>query len=209
MGERMTERPVESTETPQEGDAPSSQTWARRLQRGEPGAVEEVRVRVARILAHSALAIPQQERDDLEQEVLTEIWQSVNRSRFEVSAGFWGFVEVVTSRRSIDWLRARRERLPLPEALEFPGRGPLRRTLERERVEVASAVLSALDAPCQELIAFRLRDDLSFAEIAQSTGKSEGALRVQLHRCVERARRLAKGIREGRQQGARPGRGDR
>lgn len=35
---------------------------------------------------------------------MTEIWRAVNRSGFDVSLGFWGFVETVTARRCIDWL---------------------------------------------------------------------------------------------------------
>ncbi|MFW6012074.1 MAG: RNA polymerase sigma factor [bacterium] len=147
---------------------------------------------MAKILAYGGLAIPGQERDDLEQEVMAEIWQAVNRSRFDFSAGFWGFVEVVTSRRCIDWLRTRRETLPLPEEVVSPHRGQLRQTLEHERSELASEVLAALDPRCRELITLRLRDDLSYAEIARATGKTEGALRVQLYRCIHRARTLLK-----------------
>lgn len=196
MGSIMDRAHDRTTDTDLGGGSLSPEIWGRRLQRAEPRAVEEVRRRVARILASSPVVITQDERDDLEQEVLTEIWQSVNRSRFDCSAGFWGFVEVVTSRRSIDWLRARREKLPLPEALSSPQRGPLRQTLDRERVELASAVLAALGPPCRDLIAFRLRDDLSYGEIARLTGRSEGALRVQFHRCVARARKLATRIRK-------------
>lgn len=195
---------------PRVAEAPSlsPETWARRLRRGEPRAVEEVRHRVARILAHGGLAIPDQERDDLEQEVMAEIWQAVNRSRFDFSAGFWGFVEVVTSRRCIDWLRTRREKLPLPEEVVSPHRGPLRQTLERERSDLGSEVLSALDPPCRELITLRLRDDLSYAEIARATGKTEGALRIQLYRCIRRAREVLQRFgdegRSERRGGSRP-----
>lgn len=185
--------------------SPSPETWARRLRRGEPDAVQEVRHRVARILAHGGLAIPGQERDDLEQEVMAEIWQAVNRSRFDFSAGFWGFVEIVTSRRCIDWLRTRRERLSLPEEVVSPHKGPLRQTLERERSELASEVLSALDLRCRELLILRLRDDLSYAEIAQATGRTEGALRVQLYRCIRHARQLLERIGG---EGARKGPGE-
>jgi RNA polymerase sigma factor (sigma-70 family) len=174
---------------------PSPETWARRLQRGDPAAVREVRRRVTRILAHSGLAVPEDERDDLEQDVMTDVWQAVNRSHFDVSAGFWGFVELVTSRRSIDWLRARREKRSLPEEITSPVTGPLGRALERERSELASEVLTALDPQCRELITLRLRDDLSYREIARTTGKTEGALRVQLYRCVRQARRIWERLR--------------
>ena len=75
---------------------------------GEAAAVDHVRARVRKILAFKRLRIPDQDRDDLEQEIMTEVWQAVNRPEFDFTAGFWGFVEIVTSRRCIDWLRSRK-----------------------------------------------------------------------------------------------------
>jgi RNA polymerase sigma factor (sigma-70 family) len=149
---------------------------------------------VARILRHGGLAIPEQERDDLEQEIVTEVWQAVNRSRFDFFAGFWGFVEVVTTRRCIDWLRARRAAaasLPeevTPQEITSKERGPLQETLLRERAVLATEILAALDPECQKLIAMRMRDGLSYREISRATGRSEGALRIQLYRCIRQAR---------------------
>lgn len=171
---------------------------ARHLKLGRPEAVQEVRRRVKRMVAYDGLTIPLDERDDLEQEVMADIWRAVTNPGFDFSGGFWGFVEVVTSRRCIDWLRARRDKLALSEELASPAKGPLGDALERERAELATEVLSALDARCRELVTLRLRDDLSYAEIARALGGSEGALRVQLHRCVGRARQLVKRIGRAR-----------
>lgn len=173
---------------PGTGDSPES--WARRLRRGDPLAVQEARQRVSRILIHGALSIPPQERQDLEQEIMTEIWQAVNRSQFDFSAGFWGFVEVVASRRCIDWLRSRRESVGVPETIRSTRPGPLGLTLQRERRARVEEVLAELDHPCRELLLARFRDDLSYAEIARRTGKTSGALRIQMYRCIRRARTL-------------------
>lgn len=179
----------------------SAEAWARRLQRGDPPAVQEARKRVGKILAHGALQIPPQDRDDLAQEVMTEIWQAVNRSRFDFSSGFWGFVEVVTARRCIDWLRSRKEQVPIPDGLGSPAPGPLKRALARERSGMASEVLAALHPRCQQLVSLRLRDELSYKEIAEVTGTSEGTARVQFYRCIRGASRLLKRIAEAKQPG--------
>lgn len=193
MGAPLVERP----DLGEEGST-APEALARSLKLGRPEAVREVRRRVKRIVAYGGLAIPLQERDDLEQEVMADIWRAVNGPRFDFSAGFWGFVEVVTSRRCIDWLRTRRDKVALSEELAAPVQGPLGDALERERATLASEVLAALDPRCRELIGLRLRDDLSYAEIARALGESEGALRVQLHRCVGRARQLVKRIDRAR-----------
>ena len=184
---------------------PRPEVWAGRLQRGEPDAVREVRLRVARILSHRGLRIPRQEQDDLEQEIMIQVWQGVNRPAFDRTAGFWGFVETVTARRCIDWLRAHEERPPLPDDPPASGEGPLRQTLDRERSASAAQILAALGPACRRLITLRMSEGLSYREIARALGKTEGALRVQLYRCIERARRVSEGIgrREGPEVGGR------
>lgn len=138
-----------------------------------------------------------------------EIWQAVNRSGFDLSAGFWGFVEIVTSRRCIDWLRAKRNPVPVEEDLRYIGQSPFEQLLDNERAKIASQVLEALEPECRKIIVLRLHEDLPFKEIAQIVDKSEGALRVQMYRCIQRARDLVnrldpsvvRSIREGESDG--------
>lgn len=174
--------------------APSSEEWARRLRRGDAEAFHHVRQRVRRILSFRRLGLPEHARDDLEQEVMTELWQSVNRSGFDFRAGFWGFVEVVTSRRCIDWLRAHREGSPVAENLRDGGMSPLDRVLDGERSEIASRILDQLDPQCRRLVAMRLQEGMPYARIARALGKSEGALRVQMHRCIRAAQRILEDV---------------
>ncbi len=79
---------------------------ARAFATGDPAAVETVRARVDKILAFRGYGIPREDRKDLEQEVMVQLWRSVGRESFQTGAGFWGFVEVVSTRRCIDWLRS-------------------------------------------------------------------------------------------------------
>lgn len=168
----------------------SAEVWARSLQRGEPQAFQRVRERVRRILAYRRIQIPAGDREDLEQDVMTEVWRAVNRPGFDHSAGFWGFVEVVTARRCIDWLRAQRVGLPVAEELPDRASSPVDAVLAAERMEVVSTVIDELDPGCRQVIQLRFRHGKSYREIAGILGKSEGALRVQFHRCVRRAQEL-------------------
>jgi RNA polymerase sigma factor (sigma-70 family) len=136
------------------------------------------------------MGIPSQEQDDLKQDIMTELWRAVNRSGFDFAAGFWGFVEVVTSRRCIDWLRTRRVGAQVPEDLPDSAKNPLERALVGERAILASRVLEGLEPNCQEIINLRMRDRLSYREIARKLGKNEGALRVQFYRCVKNAQQI-------------------
>lgn len=156
-----------------------------------------VRDRIRRILSFRGLRIPAAEREDLEQEIMTEVWQAVNRSAFDFTAGFWGFVEVVSSRRCIDWLRRQREHAAPQTSLADPRSGPSETLLDQERSDLAATVIRALDPACRELVAMRFHHGLSYDEIGARVGKSAGAVRVQMHRCIQRARELVAELSDG------------
>ncbi len=169
----------------------------RRIRRGEPAATAEVRVRVRRILAFRGYGMSREDRFDLEQVVLLQVWQAVGRPDF-APEGFWGFVEVLASRRAIDWWRVRRPEVDFepPATVADPSTGPLRAVLDREQSELAQAALERLSPECQELIRLHVGSRLSYGELAQRLGKSEGALRVQMHRCIQRASRILREMLE-------------
>jgi RNA polymerase sigma-70 factor (ECF subfamily) len=149
-----------------------------------------VRERVRKILYHKRLGIPDYDRDDLEQEVMAELWRAVNRAGFDFTAGFWGFVEIVTSRRCIDWLRSRRGLVPVADNTQDQRKSPLDEVLDAERSEIAAHVLEALDPECRKIIIMRIHDGMPYQRIADILGKSVGAVRVQMYRCISHAQRL-------------------
>lgn len=140
--------------------------------------------------------MPHEDRNDLEQEVMTQLWQAVNRAGFSTDR-FWGFVEVLTTRRCIDWLRTRRDTVPLDETFASTTPGPLGAALAQEDTELAHAALAQLAKPCRDLIYLHFAMRKPYKELSGLLGKSEGALRVQLHRCVAEARRILAELRTG------------
>jgi RNA polymerase sigma-70 factor (ECF subfamily) len=163
---------------------------ARGLARGEAAADREVRGWVRRFLGRFAPAISAEARRDLEQEVMIELWEVVRRPAFDRERELGGFVRVLVARRAIDWLRARRAEGELPAALADPGGGPLSGLLAAERRQLARQGFEQLGAGCRELIRLQAVDGLGYREIARRLGRSEGALRVQMHRCISRLRDL-------------------
>lgn len=153
-----------------------------------------MRQRVHAIVSFRGYGIPTEDRKDLEQEVMTQVWQAVNRSGFSGDK-FWGFVEVVGARRCIDWLRTRKRLVDLDEKAATTAPGPLGVTLDRERTELAHAALAQLAKPCRDLIYLHFALRKPYKELSGLLGKSEGALRVQLHRCVGEARRILAELR--------------
>lgn len=181
---------VASRDPGQPSGAPSSEEYGQGLRRGDPEAVRHVRERVRRILSHRRFGISHHEREDLEQEVMAELWRSVNRPGFDFTAGFWGFVEMVVSRRCIDWIRSKRGVVTVVADIQDQGKDPLDEVLDAERSELAERIVQALEPTCRGLIKMRFHNGMSYSEIARVLGKSEAALRVQLHRCIRSAQGL-------------------
>lgn len=158
------------------------------FRRGEPGSVRTVRERIRRIIAFRGYGIPAEDRKDLEQEVMAQLWRRVGESGAAPPTGIWGLAEVVTARRCIDWLRTRKREVPLEldpiDLLQDP-----HAAVEKEdRRRRALTALERLPIGCRRLIYLHAGREMTYREIAALLGKSEGALRVQMHRCVERAR---------------------
>lgn len=162
----------------------------RRLARGDEATTALVRERIGRILSFKGYGIPAEDRRDIQQDVLTQVWQAVRQPTFDVTLGFWGFVETVTTRRCIDWLRASRPTLTLDAETPAPDAGTLDALLAREDARLAYAALSRLDRGCRELVYLHAVLQKPYVEIATLLGASEGSLRVRLHRCVMRAREI-------------------
>ncbi|MCP4201136.1 MAG: sigma-70 family RNA polymerase sigma factor [bacterium] len=168
------------------------------FRRGSSEGVKAVRDRVRRIVGFRGYRMSADDKKDLEQEVMTQIWQAVNRSGFDAGDRFWGFVEVVTARRCIDWLRGRVTRnreTELDERFKDGSRSPLGTALDRERHEIAQTALARLGEPCRNLIQLHFARDKSYRELAVLLGKSEGALRVQMHRCIARTRDIVDALK--------------
>ena len=114
----------------------------------------------------------------------------MQQPEFDPAAGFWAFVEIVAARRCVDWLRSQKTTAVLSEGLVDARNGPLGDTLEHERLELASETLAGLEEPCRKLIYLHAGLAKSYGEISSLLGKSEGALRVQMYRCLQAARRV-------------------
>jgi RNA polymerase sigma-70 factor (ECF subfamily) len=178
--------------SPQVRLARSSEEWGKLLRRGDVEAVQKVRERVHKIVAYRGLGVPAHERDDIEQEIMVELWRSVNRPGFDFTAGFWGFVEVVAARRCIDWLRARRRMEPIADTIVDRNQSPIDAVLDAEHSEIAAKVLGLLDPVCRTILVMRIQGGFPYRDIAENLGKSEGAVRVQIHRCIRHAQRLVR-----------------
>jgi DNA-directed RNA polymerase specialized sigma24 family protein len=62
--------------------------------------------------------------------------------------------------------------------------------LAKERRKLAQEIFSELKQPCRELLALRAGRGLTYGQMAQLLGRSEGALRTQSYYCLKQARAI-------------------
>lgn len=89
-----------------------------------------------------------------------------------------------------NWHRdtARRNR-PLPRLEVSEPEDPVEDLISRELRERVRRAVAKLSAERQRLLALKFAEGLSNAEIGQILGKSEGAVKLLLHRTLKRLRR--------------------
>jgi RNA polymerase sigma-70 factor (ECF subfamily) len=86
-------------------------------------------------------------------------------------------------------LRDRRPTLPLDDPLiATSDSGPLDSVIRAEERQQLEAALATLAPDQRELLALKVSGELTAGEIAVVLGKSEGAVRVALHRTIQRLR---------------------
>jgi RNA polymerase sigma-70 factor (ECF subfamily) len=107
------------------------------------------------------------------------------RSSFDPERGDPAAWLIGIARRCVTDALAERTALPLDEAQLAPG-GRFEEALE-ERIELERA-LRALEPRERELVALRYGADLSAAQIGELLEMRAGAVRVALHRAIERLR---------------------
>lgn len=131
--------------------------------------------------------------DDVVQDVLVTVHRA--RQTYDPTRSFANWLSAIAQRRAIDHLRhrGRRERREISDDLAYDGHpdagatpeGALERENRERDVRGAVAALSPGQREAVELLAVRQR---SLAEAAAETGKTKGALKVNLHRALKTLR---------------------
>lgn len=127
--------------------------------------------------------------EDLEQEVLLGLMESLAGGRFRGQSRLATYVHSYARFKCIDRLRAfgRRDMVELEdETFTSEDPSPLEQLTQRESVELAQRVVAALPEGCRQLWEM-VADGMSYREMSAATRLGEGAIRVRVHRCRQRA----------------------
>lgn len=158
-------------------------------------ALEEVQEVVGRAIRFRGFGIPVEDRRDLAQEALLQVWREVSRPGFRLHESFRALVCVIAYRRCLDWKRLRHPSNPVESSIPDVRQGPEVDLLDRERVDLAYRAMRELPERSRELIRLHVQEDRSYREIASIQGRSEGAVRTQMWQCLKEARVILEKLR--------------
>jgi RNA polymerase sigma factor (sigma-70 family) len=168
----------------------SGENLLARFRSGEREAIMTVSRLARRVVGHRGYYIPREERDDLVQEVVVHVYRAVVAPDFRPTRAFEAFVRSVAQRRCVDWARHHRPVHPVNGDTPASGPDPEQEAISAEMLSRAREALSSLGFSCLRLIRLRVKEGLSYREIAERLDRTELGVRVQMYKCLKRAKTM-------------------
>jgi RNA polymerase sigma-70 factor, ECF subfamily len=133
------------------------------------------------------------EAEDLTEQVFLKAWEAIERYEPR-GVPFIAWLYRLAHNLVVDHYRARKPTMTLEEVgeAEEPGINVVDAVEDKLDAEEIRQALRRLSPEHQQLIALRFVEELSHAEVAQITGKSEGATRVVQYRALQALARALK-----------------
>ncbi len=126
-------------------------------------------------------------RDDVFQDVFLAVWK--NRFQYQYPRPFKPWLLKITANKCREHLRSGKQRAwsltddPLSAADQ-----PDASLISRETSDVIASSVARLPQNQRTVVVMRIWNGLSYAEIAQATGSSEGTVRSRMHHALNRLR---------------------
>jgi len=129
--------------------------------------------------------------EDLTQQVFLKVWQAIDRYK-KTASPFLAWLMTISHNLVIDFYRTKKDKTYLKaEVTANDLDSSPERIAEAHFVQqqLRRAILQ-LRSDQQQVIMMRFVEGFSYAEVASSLGKSEGAIRVILHRALAKLRQI-------------------
>jgi len=175
-------------ERPEESDMELIERW----KRGDSRAATRLVGRHSQALARFAASSGEREGiEELVQDTFVRAFASLDSFRGESSLRTWLFT--IERRLMLDRRRAERrsrETVPVEESDHVSEYGALDTLIAEETQEQVRRSLAALSPMQREVFTLRVQQGLSYKEIAEVVGSTEGAARVHYHNAIEKVKEL-------------------
>ena len=177
-------------ERPEETDMELIERW----KRGDSRAATRLVGRHSQALSRFAASSGEREGiEELVQDTFVRAFASLDSFRGESTLRTWLFT--IERRLMLDRRRAERrsrETVPVEESDNVSEYGALDSLIAEETQERVRRSLAALSPTQREVFTLRVQQGLSYKEIAEVVGSTEGAARVHYHNAIEKVKGLLK-----------------
>jgi RNA polymerase sigma-70 factor (ECF subfamily) len=129
--------------------------------------------------------------EDLTSQIFTQVLENLSQYRHRGHFAAWLFT--IAHRRVVDHYRRSRDEVSLEasgdalgELWSGPQADPLRQTIRSEARQHLIELIKSLRDKDRELLRLRFAADLTYREMAQVLGRTEGAVKMATHRLLRR-----------------------
>ena len=135
--------------------------------------------------------------EDLTQQVFLKAWQAIDRYK-KTASPFLAWLMTISHNLVVDFYRTKKDKTYLDAELtaDDSASSPEQIAEARFQQQQLRRAILQLRSNEQQVIMMRFVVGFSYAEVASSLGKSEGAVRVILHRALVALRRILERERE-------------
>ena len=129
--------------------------------------------------------------EDLTQQVFLKAWQAINRYK-KTASPFLAWLMTISHNLVVDFYRTKKDKayLDVEVVVDDSTPSPERVTEDRFKQQQLRKAILQLRGDEQQVVLLRFIEGFRHAEIASSLGKSEGAIRVKMHRALARLRQI-------------------
>lgn len=128
---------------------------------------------------------------DLTQEVFMKAWQALPRYR-RTKTPFLGWLFTISHNRVIDYYRTKKDHAYLDDVciVQDPGANPDQLAESRFTQQAVRRAILQLPEVQQQVILMSFIEGLEYSEIAAALGKTEGNIRVIVHRALKKMQEI-------------------
>ena len=180
---------------------------AKELEEALEVADELLRAVGPRLEAFLFRSVPPDEAPDIFLETLSSIYKSLPQFTGESDGQFFSWCRTILWRRITDYVRKKGPGTEPLEAIDVNAierlmlvssrSQALMRPEDEEDLKEAEDILRALPKECLDYVWKHYIDDWTFVEIAEAYGKTAGAVRMRVERCLNEVREKLKKRRRG------------
>lgn len=157
---------------------------------GDPAAHRQVARWIAQIVTRPRFRILRDDWNDVHQDALRRIVESLRHGRFDASRDFRAYVH------SIAWYTARdmaARKVREYQHTTSPGKEAAASHVESDLIvtrDLVRRILASMPEECRRLFSLYYRQQRSYDEIAELLGIPVGTVKSRLSRCLRKARRI-------------------